>query len=127
MTDKTKLIRGSGGSPPPPPTPYRAPDTLHSRSFATVQDLISEGEIEGFASASKAELNKGTTDYDNASLKDVFLDDTPILNASASNSSPADTDFNFQDVTFKSKFGTSNQTAMSGIPAESRSPNFCWS
>ena len=122
MTDKTKLIRGSGGSPPPPPTPYRAPDTLHSRSFATVQDLISEGEIEGFASASKAELNKGTTDYDNASLKDVFLDDTPILNASASNSSPADTDFNFQDVTFKSKFGTSNQTAMSGIPAESRSP-----
>ena len=122
MTDKTKLIRGSGGSPPPPPTPYRAPDTLHSRSFATVQDLISEGEIEGFASASKAELNKGTTDYDNASLKDVFLDDTPILNASASNSSPADTDFNFQDVTFKSEFGTSNQTAMSGIPAESRSP-----
>ena len=122
MTDKTKLIRGSGGSPPPPPTPYRAPDTLHSRSFATVQDLISEGEIEGFASASKAELNKGTTDYDNASLKDVFLDATPILNASASNSSPADTDFNFQDVTFKSKFGTSNQTAMSGIPAESRSP-----
>ena len=122
MTDETKLIRGSGGPPKPPPPPYRAPDTLHSRSFATVQDLISEGEIEGFASASKAELNKGTTDYQNASLKDVFLDDTPILDANASNSNPADADFNFQDVTFKSKFGTSNQTAMSGIPAESRSP-----
>ena len=122
MTDETKLIRGSGGPPKPPPPPYRAPDTLHSRSFATVQDLISEGEIEGFASASKAELNKGTTDYQNASLKDVFLDDTPILDANASNSNPADSDFNFQDVTFKSKFGTSNQTAMSGIPAESRSP-----
>ena len=53
MTDKTKLIRGAGGPPKPPPPPYRAPDTLHSRSFATVQDLISEGEIEGFASASK--------------------------------------------------------------------------
>jgi len=52
----------------------------------------------------------------------VFLDDTPILDANASNSNPADADFNFQDVTFKSKFGTSNQTAMSGIPAESRSP-----
>ena len=122
MTDETKLIKGSGGRPKPPPPPYRAPDTLHSRSFATVQDLISEGEIEGFASASKAELNKGTTDYQNASLKDVFLDDTPILDANASNSNPADADFNFQDVTFKSKFGTSNQTAMSGIPAESRSP-----
>ena len=122
MTDETKIIRGSGGPPKPPPPPYRAPDTLHSRSFATVQDLISEGEIEGFASASKEGLTKGTTAYDNASLKDVFLDDTPILNSTATSASPADTDFNFQDVTFKSKFGTSNQTAMSGIPAESRSP-----
>ena len=122
MTDKTKLIRGAGGPPNPPPPPYRAPDTLHSRSFATIQDLISEGEIEGFASASKEGLTKGTTAYDNASLKDVFLDDTPILNSTATSASPADTDFNFQDVTFKSKFGTSNQTAMSGIPAESRSP-----
>ncbi len=122
MTEETKLIRGSGGPPAPPPPPYRAPDTLHSRSFATVQDLISEGEIEGFASASKEGLTKGTTAYDNASLKDVFLDDTPILNSTATSASPADTDFNFQDVTFKSKFGTSSQTAMSGIPAESRSP-----
>ena len=124
MTDETKLIRGAGGPPKPPPPPYRAPDTLHSRSFATVQDLISEGEIERFASASKERLTKGTTAYDNASLKDVFLDDTPILNSTATSASPADTDFNFQDVTFKSKFGTSNQTAMSGIPNidESRSP-----
>ena len=122
MTDETKIIRGAGGPPKPPPPPYRAPDTLHSRSFATVQDLISEGEIEGFASASKEGLTKGTTAYQNASLKDVFLDDTPILQSSATSASPADDDFNFQDVTFKSKFGTSNQTAMSGIPAESRSP-----
>jgi len=122
MTDETKIIKGAGGPPPPPPTPYRAPDTLHSRSFATIQDLISEGEIEGFSTASKEGLTKGTTAYNNASLKDVFLDDTPILNATANSGNPADTDFNFQDVNFKSKFGTSNQTAMSGIPAESRSP-----
>ena len=122
MTDETKIIRGSGGRPKPPPPPYRAPDTLHSRSFATVQDLISEGEIEGFASASKEGLSKGTTAYDNASLKDVFLDDTPILAADANSTNPSEEKFNFKDVTFKSKFGTSNQTAMSGIPAESRSP-----
>ena len=73
MTDEKKIIRGSGGRPKPPPPPYRAPDTLHSRQFATVQDLISEGEIEGFASASKEGLTKGTTAYDNASLKDDFL------------------------------------------------------
>ena len=122
MTDEIKLIRGSGGPPKQPPPPYRAPDTLHSRSFATVQDLISEGEIEGFASASKEGLTKGTTAYDNASLKDVFLDDTPILAADANSANPSEEKFNFKDVTFKSKFGTSNQTAMSGIPAESRSP-----
>ena len=126
MTDNTKIIRGAGGgggneSPPPP---YRAPDSLHSRSFATVQDLISEGEIEGFATASKEGLTKGTTAYNNASLKDVLLNDTPILIATADSSSPATTDFNFQDVTFKSKFGTNPQDAMSGIPDidESRSP-----
>ena len=69
MTDETKLIRGAGGPPKPPPPPYRAPDTLHSRSFATVQDLISEGEIEGFASASKEELTKGTTAYRQCKFK----------------------------------------------------------
>jgi len=121
MTDEIKIIRGAKGPKPPPP-PYRAPDTLHSRSFATIQDLVSEGEIEGFASASKAQLTKGTAAYDNASLKDIFLDDTPILSSSASNTSPADSDFNFKDVSFKSRFGTESQTAMSGIPAETRSP-----
>ena len=124
MTKNTKIIRGSGGggrkSPPPP---YKAPDTLHSRSFATVQDLVSEGEIEGFATPSKAGITDRTsTEYQNASLKDVFLDDTPVLSSDADNSSPDDVDFNFKDVTFNSKFGTANQTALSGIPAESRSP-----
>ena len=124
MTKNNKIIKGAGGGGNrQPPPPYRAPDTLHSRSFATVQDLISEGEIEGFATPSKAGItNRNSTEYANASLKDVFLDDTPILRANASNSSPADTDFNFQDVTFKRRFGTANQSALSGIPSESRSP-----
>ena len=43
MTDK--IIRGSGGPPPSPPRPTRAPDTLNSRQFATIQDLLSEGEV----------------------------------------------------------------------------------
>ena len=68
MTDKRKLIRGAGG-PKPPPKPYRAPDTLHSRQFVTIQDLISEGEIEGFASASKEGLTKGTTAYENVQIE----------------------------------------------------------
>ena len=121
MTDAPKkIIRGSGGgSPPPPPQPTRAPDTLHSRQFATFLDLISEGEIEGFASASKEGLTKGTTAYNNAALKDVFLNDTPVLKSTATSASPASTDFNFQDVSFNPRFGTSGQTKVEGIESSS--------
>ena len=113
MTDK--IIRGAGGPPPTPPSPTRAPDTLNSRQFASIQDLISEGEIEGFATPSKAGLTKGTTAYNNAALKDIFLNDTPILNASASNTNPQTADFNFQNIGFTPRFGTSNQTHVPGI------------
>ncbi len=116
-----KAIRGAGGppSPPTPPQPTRAPDTLHSRQFATFLDLISEGEIEGFASASKEGLTQGTTAYNNAALKDVFLNDTPVLKATANSSNPATTDFNFQDVGFTPRFGTANQTKVDGIESSS--------
>ena len=110
-----KIIKGSGGPPPTPPTPYRAPDTLNSRQFATIQDLISEGEIEGFATASKEGRTKGTTAYNNAALKDVFLNETPILKSTANSANPADADFNFQNVGFTPRFGTSNQTSIPGI------------
>ena len=113
MTDK--IIRGSGGPPPTPPSPTRAPDTLNSRQFATIQDLLSEGEIEGFATPSKAGLTKGTTAYNNAALKDIFLNDTPILNSNASNTNPQTSDFNFQNVGFTPRFGTSNQEHIPGI------------
>jgi len=119
MTKKT--IRGAGGppSPPTPPQPTRAPDTLHSRQFATFLYLVSEGEIEGFASASKEGLTQGTTAYNNAALKDVFLNDTPVLKATANSSNPATTDFNFQDVGFTPRFGTANQTKVDGIESSS--------
>ena len=121
MTQTPKKIIGSGGnpSPPTPPQPTRAPDTLHSRQFATFLDLISEGEIEGFASASKEGRTQGTAAYNNASLKDVFLNDTPVLKSSADSTNPALTDFNFQDVTFNPRFGTSGQTKVTGIESSS--------
>ena len=119
MTDK--IIRGAGGPPPTPPPPFRAPDTLNSRQFASIQDLISEGEIEGFATPSKAGLTKGTTAYNNAALKDIFLNDTSILNANASNTNPQTADFNFQNVGFTPRFGTGNQSHITGIQ-QSQSP-----
>ena len=115
-----KIIRGSGGgSPPPPPQPTRTPDTLHSRQFATFLDLVSEGEIEGYATASKEGRTKGTTAYNNAALKDVILNDTPVLKATADSTNPVATDFNFQDVSFNPRFGTSSQTKVEGIESSS--------
>jgi len=112
-------IKGSGGggsSPPPaPPQPTREPDTLHSRQFATFLDLVSEGEIEGFATASKEGRTKGTTAYNNAALKDVFLNDTPVLRSTADSTDPQTVDFNFQDVKFTPRFGTGDQTKIPGI------------
>ena len=117
MTDK--IIKGSGGgggrTPASTPQPSRAPDTLNSRQFASIQDLLSEGEIEGFATPSKAGLTKGTQTYNNAALKDIFLNDTPILNESANNINPEAKDFNFQRVLFTPRFGTSSQSHIPGI------------
>ncbi len=113
----TKNIKGSmgGNRAQARKAPERAPDTLNSRQFASLQDLLSEGEIEGFATPSKAGLGKGSAAYNNAALKDIFLNDTPILNSTASNTNPQTSDFNFQNVDFTPRFGTSNQDHISGI------------
>ena len=85
---------------------------LGSKQFSTIIDVLSEGEIEGFPSATG---NKGTTEYNNGALKDVFLNGTQVLQQSASNTNPADTDFNFANVSFEPRFGTSSQTYIPGI------------
>ena len=110
-----KIIRGSGGTPPAPPSPTRAPDTLNSRQFASIQDLLSEGEIEGFATPSILGLTKNTTAYNNAALKDIFFNDTPVLNENADNTTPAASSFNFQNVDFTPRFGDASQQHIPGI------------
>ena len=88
-------------------------DVLASKQFQTLVELLGEGEIEGFPSA--AGLTQGTTAYNNAALKDVFLNGTQVLQSTASNTSPTDTDFNFPNISFEPRFGTSSQTAIQGI------------
>ena len=116
MTDLPKNIIGSGGGgQKKAPEPTIAKDTLHSRQFGTFLDLFSEGEIEGFATASKEGRTQHTNTYNKAALKDVFLNDTPVLRASANSASTKSTDFNFQDVKFIPRFGTANQSKIKGI------------
>ncbi len=113
------IIRGSlfGLFGSGPKKPKITPDNLNSRQQLRVLDLISEGEIEGFASPSKEGLTQGTTAYNNACLKDVFLSNTQVLQSSADSASPNGSDFNFADVNFDLRFGTSNQTKIAGVQA----------
>ena len=72
---------GGGGG-----TPTEAKDNLDSKQFAKVLDLIGEGEISGLVDGAKS----------------IFLNNTPLQSA--------DGTFNFKDVTFEARTGTSNQT-----------------
>ena len=118
MSKDNKFITGSGGGGckggiKSPPT--IASDNLHSKQFATLLDLISEGEIEGFSSPSKEGRTKGTTAYLNAAKKDIFLDDTPILSSTADSNNPETVDFNHQNVDFDIRFGTNPQAKMDKV------------
>ncbi len=90
-------------------------DTLSSKQFNTLIEVVGEGEIEGSATASKAGLTKGTTAYNNAFKKDIFLNGTQLLQTAASNTSPDEGQFNFKEVGFEPRFGTSDQTFINGI------------
>lgn len=78
---------GSGGAR----TPIESPDSLRSRQYARVVDLVSEGEIGGLVNG----------------MQSVFLNDTPIQNADGS--------VNFSGVTLASRTGTQSQAYIPGF------------
>ena len=73
---------GGGGSSRSPRT---TPDSLDSRQYANVIDLISEGEIEGLVDGNKS----------------IFLNNTQLESATG--------DFNFEDVIVYTRNGTQSQ------------------
>lgn len=95
-------------APPAVRTPTRAADNLASSAHATLLDLLSEGEIEGFPSA--RDYTRDSDNYNLAKLKDIFLGDTPILRSEADVTDLSDTDYNFKGVTVTNRYGTNAQT-----------------
>jgi len=92
-----------------------AADKLKSIDFATVVDILAEGQIEGSATASKNSLtDKTSASYKNAFLKDLFLNKTAVLQANADNTNPAASDFNYPLDRFRFEFqdGTANNTVL---------------
>lgn len=92
------MIRGSGGGGGKSGggsshTPTEAPDSLRSRQYARVLDLVSEGEIEGLVGG----------------LRGVYLDGTPVENSDGSR--------NFTGVTIDWRNGTQAQSYLPGFPS----------
>lgn len=90
---QTKYIQGAGGGGKGgggSRTPTEADDTLQSIQFASVLDLLSEGEIQG--------LDDGN--------KSIFLDDTPVQNANGTN--------NFSGYSVVTRNGTQGQQHIPG-------------
>jgi predicted phage tail protein len=97
-------------------------DTHESKQVVRIIDLLSEGEIEGFPSASG--LTVGTDAYHLASLQDTFFNNTPVLGSGAtvtSSSTKNDPDivenFNFdmRVARFESRMGTQDQSFLENI------------
>ena len=90
-------------------------DNLNSFQYARILELISEGEIEGFPSARN--YTKDTIEYNNAALKDTYIDNTPVIRQDADIGALQDRDFNFKGVLNYLRFGTQNQSWIVGFRA----------
>ena len=95
--------KGGGGSSH---TPTEADDTLQSVQFASVLDLLSEGEIHGIEDPGGGS---------NSWHKSIFLEDTPVQNADGTN--------NFSGFTIITRNGTQTQTHIGGNFASNESEN----
>ena len=106
---------GGGGGKGGGKTPTTADDNLNSVAKVNILDALGEGEIEGFNTAREEGHTQGSTAYNNAMLKDIFLDDTPILRKVANSASPADTDLNFKGVSVSERRGLGTQPLITGF------------
>ena len=123
--DKKRIAGAGGGGQNQQQTvtqasAFVAPDNLDSRQVVRIIDLVSEGEIEGFPSA--AGYTPGTEAYNNAILKDIYFDNTPVLRAGADPSNAQTSDFNFDlsNAAIDFRSGTQTQTYLSSIADSSQ-------
>ena len=94
--------------------------SLKSIDFITLVDILSEGEIELSATAHKNNItDKTSTAYKNAFLKDLFLNNQPVLASDANVNSPATSDFNYDSVDFQFQQGTANNAILPAAEIQS--------
>ena len=94
-----------------------AKDNLDSRQVARIVDLLSEGEIEGFATPSRLGItDRNSTRYKDELKKDIFFQNTPLVRENAdvtSGVSPSDENFQIEELS--PRYGTQDQSALDEI------------
>lgn len=96
-----KLIKGAGGGSGKGGkkggrVPVESPDSLQSRAFVQIIDLVGEGEIEGLVEGHKS----------------IYLDGTPLQNP--------DNTYNFPGFEIHTRNGSQTQDYIEGFPATER-------
>ncbi|TKR55312.1 DUF1983 domain-containing protein [Allopusillimonas ginsengisoli] len=86
--------KGRGGAR----SPVEQPDSLHNTSYASLLDVICNGEAYGPV-------------HRDAPFRDIYLDGTPVQNEDGS--------LNFRDVQVEVRYGTQDQEHIPGFPASS--------
>lgn len=117
---------GGGSQPAAPAAPKIDKDNLESAQFARIIDLISEGEIEGFAA--QKDYTPYTTAWHNAVLKSIYFNNTPVMRAGVN---PADIDadtgkppranLNFDYETIQPRYGTQGQPYLGQVGTSTQS------
>jgi len=112
------IISGAGGGSE---SVSPAEDTLDSTAKAKILDAICEGRIEGFPSALDEGIAFAATHYYKHAQKDVYLNDTPIVDEDAELNDETgefdEDDVNFDNVTVIQRVGTANQDLIKGFHA----------
>ena len=95
-------------------------NALKSIDFITLVDILSEGEIELSATAHKNNItDKTSAAYKNAFLKDLFLNNQPVLASDANVNNPAASDFNYDSIDFQFQQGTANNAILPAAEIQS--------
>jgi len=114
------IISGAGGGGKGGGSSTTADDNLDSLATAKILDAICEGRIEGFPSARDEGLAFGAANYNKFAQKDVYLDDTPLVDEDAELNDEGEfdeDDVNFDNVIVNSRVGTGNQSVIGGFRA----------
>ena len=104
-------------------------DNLNSKQLAQIIDLLGEGEIEGFPNAGISHTTN-PRQYAIGALKDVFFNNTPVLNSAAAITATTEiTDTNIQEnlnfdvdkAKFQVELGSQDQGPLSEFPGSTSS------